>query len=463
MTPPVPELHVDIRRLPEAVSSQLEVRTPRAAFTRRLARLCERVDGQSEVDVRFTPFLSRRSDQRIGRVKLHRLWAAGSYGRGAPTCGDLDLVFEFTRSGEPPFPSDHDASRALFGSPPDMRFYGGTPERNSSLVHMHGARLVWSGPGCNWRKALAGIPEDVTAGPALRPTSSLPLRFEQLGGADELPALQCLIAARERGEIEWEFIPFDPPLLESLPRELPGSLGDIQRSLENFSGAKTRAIMPAIVRLLHAGYAGTPARLHHGHDDLRYGNTVLRLGSGYVRPSCVFSHLAIAEVICAPHLTRRGPNGAWVVRRGPRHPLTLALQDVQFWVPTLVGDSTPLQSLVTDEVPHWAGPLQLLEGFPTKQAATESLSQLDADAAPAPQRLQGRELLLALGGAQRVEWNGRAVDASFTELRLTDDPVAQGWHLLQAIAGQEKADAVRAALAAAELEHRGKTLSHMGV
>lgn len=463
MTPSVPDLRVDVRRLCDAVSAQLEVRTPRAAFTRRLARLCERVDEASEVEVHFNPFLSGRGDQRTRRVKLQRLWAVGSYARGAATCGDLDLVFEFTTSGGPPFPSDRDARRALFGAPPDIRFYAGTPERNSSLVRMDGARLVWSGPGCDWRNALAAIPENVTAGPAHRPTSSLPLRFDQLGGADELPDLECLIAARERGEIDWEFIPFDPPLLESLPPELPGSLGEIQRSLENFSGAKTRAIMPAIVRLLHASYAGTPARLHRGHDDLRYGNTVLRLGSGSVRPSCVSSHLAIAEVIFAPHLTRRGPNGAWVVRRGPRHPLTLALQDVQFWVPTVDGESNPLQSLVTDEVPHWAGPLQLLEGFPTKQAATDSLSQLDADAAPSPQRLQGRELLLALGGAQRVWWNGRRVEGSFGELRLTNDPLAQGWRLLQALAGQEKTDAARSALAAADSERRARIHSHHGL
>ena len=168
MTPSVPDLRVEVRRLCDAMSAELEVRTPRAAFTRRLARLCERVDEASEVDVNFNPFFSGRGDQRTRRVKLQRLWAVGSYARGAPTCGDLDLVFEFTTSGGPPFPSDRDTRRALFGAPPDIRFYAGTPERNSSLVRMDGARLVWSGPGCDWRKALASIPEDATAGPALR-------------------------------------------------------------------------------------------------------------------------------------------------------------------------------------------------------------------------------------------------------------------------------------------------------
>lgn len=463
MTPSVPDLRVEVRRISAAVATELEVRTPRAAFNRRLARLCERVDQASEVEVLFKPFRWDRSDQRAARVKLQRLWAVGSFARGAPTCGDLDLVFEFTTSGGPPFPTHHDARRALFGSPPDVRFYAGTPEHNSSNVRMDGARLVWSGPGCDWRRALAEIPEDGAAGPAPRPTSSLPLRFEQLGGADELPDLECLIAARQRGEIEWEFIPFDPPLLEPLPPELPGSLGEIQRRLEKFAGAKTRAITPAIVRLLHASYAGTPARLHHGHDDIRYGNTIVQVGTAHVGPACLFSHVALAEVMFAPHMTKRGPNGAWIVRRGPRHPLTLALQDVQFWVPSVVGQSTPLQSLVSEEVPHWECPLQLLEGFPTKRAAMGFLSQLDAGAAPAPQLLQGRELLLALGGAQRVEWNGWSVDASFNELRLTDDPLAQGWRLLQAIVRQAKTNAVRSALAAAYSEHRARMRSHQGL
>ena len=70
MTPIVPDLNVDIVRLADAASTALETRTPRKAFTRRLARLCERVDEVSEVEVRFNPFLSRGRDQRTCRVKL---------------------------------------------------------------------------------------------------------------------------------------------------------------------------------------------------------------------------------------------------------------------------------------------------------------------------------------------------------------------------------------------------------
>jgi hypothetical protein len=459
MTPIVPELHVEIRRLPDTTAGQLEARTPRAAFTRRLARLCERLDQASEVEVRFKPYLLR-DDLRSGRVKLQRLWAVGSYARGALTCGDLDLVFEFTSQAGPPFPNDRDARLALFGSPPDFRFYAGTPEKNSSHVQMDSARLVWSGPGCDWRRALADIPEDRSAGPARRATSPLPLRFEQLGGADEVPDLECLIAARERGEIEWEFIPFDASLLAPLPTDLPESLGEVQRWLEEFTGAKSRAIAPAIVRLLHARYAGSPARLHRGLADLAYGNTILRLGTGYVRPSCLFSHLALSEVMIAPHMTRRGPNGAWTVRRGPRHVLTLAMADVQFWVPTALGQSSPLQELVTDDIP-WQSPRQLLEGFPTKRDARRVLTRIDPDATPAPRRLDARELVLALGGTQRFEWDGRSLEAKFNDLRLTD-PSAMGWEVLQALAGQQKADAARSALAAAESERRTRCLSHLG-
>lgn len=451
MTPHVPVLQVAITRLPQATFGQLEARTPRAAFTRRLARLCERIDSCAEVEVRFKPHFWR-DEWQVARIRLKRLWAAGSYARGAATCGDLDLVFEYERPGRPPFPHDRDASIALFGSPPDFRFYAGTPDENSSHVPMAGACLVWSGPGCDWRKALSGIQEDPTAGPAPRKTSSLPLRDAQLGGAAELGFLESLIDARERGEIEWEFIPLDASLLAAIPPALPESLGAVQSFLEKSAGAKARALTPAIVRLLHARYAGSPARIHRLGSEIAYGNTIVRLGSVYVRPSCLLSHLALSEVMLVPHQTRRGPNGAWVVRRGPQHSLALALADARFWANAVKGEIHPLQDLWTDELPG-ERLIQLLEGFPSSQSARRFLSHVHHGGELAPRRLDGGELLVALAGAQRIEWDDRSLEAAFDDLRLTE-PQSLGWELLAKLTGEARVTAVRAAFAASSRDPR---------
>lgn len=440
MTPFVPALQVPITRLSDATSAQLEARTPRAVFTKRLARVCERIDACSEVEVRFNP-LFVRGPMCTSRIRLQRLWVVGSYARGAPTCGDLDLVFEYETLGEPPRPSARDARIALFGSPPDLRFYAGTPDENSSGVQMADARLIWSGPGCDWRRALPAIAVDPTAGPAPRKTSSLPLRNEQLGGAGEHEYLEALIDARQRGEIEWEFVPVDAQLLAALPPKLPQSLGEMHRFLEISSGAKSRTLIPFVLRLLHDRYAGSAARRHTVGVDVTYGNTIVRVGTAFVRPECLISHLALSEVMLLPHLSRRGPNGAWIVRRGNRHPLTLALAGANFWATAVVGESHPLQKLWTDEAPgHTA--IQLLEGFPTSQAAGEFLEHFDAAGELAPRRLSGPDLLGALAGAQRIEWNGRALEGRFDELRLTE-PFA--WDLLAELAGEGHAAAVRAA------------------
>lgn len=415
---------------------------PRAACTKRLERVCERIDACSEVEVRFNPLFAR-GDMRVGRVRLHKLWVVGSYARGAPTCGDVDLVFEYETLGEPPFPSDRDARIALFGSPPDLRFYAGTPEKNSSHVPMADARLVWSGPGCDWRTALADIPLDPNAGPAPRKTSALPLRTEQLGGADERDYLEALVDARERGEIEWEFVPLDAQLLAPIPDSLPEALGDLQHFLECDAGAKSRALVPGVIRLLHDRYAGSAARRHWVADDIAYGNTIVRLGRGVVRPSCLFAHLAISEVMLVPHLSKRGPNGAWIVRRGWRHSVTAALAAAKFWAAAVVDEPNALQALWTDEVPGGAA-VQLLEGFPTSEAARRFLDHLDAAGQLAPRRLDGAQLLAALGGAQVIEWNGRAMAGRFHDLRLTS-PSTFGWDLLTEMAGGSNAAAVRAA------------------
>lgn len=455
MTPFVSALQVPLARLPHATAGQLEARTPRAAFTRRLARVCERIDKCSEVEVRFNP-LFLRGPTRTARIRLQRLWVVGSYSRGSPTCGDLDLVFEYETLGQPPRPSARDARIALFGSPPDLRFYAGTPEENSSNVQMADARLVWTGPGCGWRKALSAIPLDPAAGPAPRKTSSLPLRDEQLGGGDELGFLEALIDARDRDEIEWEFIPADDLLLAPIPAGLPDSLGELQRFLEIASGAKTRTLVPFVLRLLHDRYSGSAARRHTVGNDLAYGNTVVRIGRTFVRPSCLLSHLALSEVMLLPHLSKRGPNGAWIVRRGKKHSLTLALARANFWATAVVGESHPLQKLRTDELPS---AIQLLEGFATSQGAREVVEHLDAAGELAPRLLGGPELLGALGGAHRIEWDGRALEGRFDELQLTT-PTSFGWELLAQLAGEAQAGAVRAARAASTRDPRLYTLSH---
>ncbi|MGN5476888.1 hypothetical protein ACTMU2_07810 [Cupriavidus basilensis] len=68
-------------------------RYPRAHFTALLRRVFERLDITSTRPAEWTErffFHERRS----AAITIERIWVFGSYSRGAPDCGDLDLIVE---------------------------------------------------------------------------------------------------------------------------------------------------------------------------------------------------------------------------------------------------------------------------------------------------------------------------------------------------------------------------------
>lgn len=433
-TPHIPSLDVPIRRIADTSYAAFEVRPPRAVFTRKLERICNAADERPEVDFEYRGLYGTRVR---AKVRLVRLWVAGSYARGAATCGDLDLIFEHEvlQFDEPGAPETKHVGKALLGALPEVRTYAGTPQKNTSHLPMMEAVLLWSGPGCDWRAALEQIRLDPAAGPAQRRTSVLPFRMEQTHGAEELAHLEDLIDAREKGLVEWEFIPFDVQLLEPIPVGLlTGELGKAAFALNGVGTAKRR-VVPAILRLLHARYAGTGALLHWHPDALVYGNTVVRLGRVFVRTACLSEHLAHSEVMVVPELTKRGPNGAWLVRRGPLHPLSRLLADARYWTAMKDAD-IEVTTLVNMEEPSWAGnSVQMIELFRDRDGVENVLEGYEpGDAAGMPGLADGVALLRALASCHRVEVEGNSGHVAVLrhhELRLVGHG-ARGAELLDA-------------------------------
>jgi predicted nucleotidyltransferase len=70
-------------------------RIPRAVLTRRLKRLLARVDATPERVVERKKSLVFGIDVRGPvRVRVDAIWVFGSYARGAPECGDVDLIIQ---------------------------------------------------------------------------------------------------------------------------------------------------------------------------------------------------------------------------------------------------------------------------------------------------------------------------------------------------------------------------------
>jgi hypothetical protein len=221
-----------------------ERRRSRESFTSTLARLCERLSAAPEVEFTWNDTLLHETQR--SRVRALRLWVAGSYARGSLDCGDLDLVVELKIIAGP-HPFLRPLRRALFGHAPDVRFYEGTPEENSSRVAFPEARLVWSAKGLDWRAAIEAIEPDPEAARFARPGDRVPLRAEQLGADSK--QLEKLVKLHETGLLSWDFVPIGNsvgPAYEADPDEV-----SILARLEEGFGKQTLQIMPHVVAHLH--------------------------------------------------------------------------------------------------------------------------------------------------------------------------------------------------------------------
>jgi hypothetical protein len=217
-----------------------EKRFPRATFTKKLSRMCERLDACSTHTLSFKHWFFDRKESATSTVTA--LWVVGSYARGALECGDLDVVVEVsTVGGEPP---QRQLMRTFFGAPPYVRCYTGTPEKNTSGIEFPNPVSIWTGPGCDWLHALQGIAPDPSAGRAKRAIDAIPFRMEQL--RTHIEQLEELLKLRRKGLIEWNFVAFDQKLLAPVAA---GDFLDSEAYVERF--IRLEFAGKGVVRLLH--------------------------------------------------------------------------------------------------------------------------------------------------------------------------------------------------------------------
>ncbi|MHC8305491.1 hypothetical protein [Pseudomonas sp. PB3P13] len=93
---------------------------PRELFTKKLVRICQRLDEASS-RVTHKNFLYKAVTSQL---EITSLGVVGSYARGAMTCGDLDLVLEYKLiEGNHPAPST--LTKTFFGFHQYVRYYFG--------------------------------------------------------------------------------------------------------------------------------------------------------------------------------------------------------------------------------------------------------------------------------------------------------------------------------------------------
>lgn len=286
----------------------MEKRYPRTSFDKKLAKICAKLDESSERVVEYKDFYD---ESQSSLIKISTLWVVGSFARGAVECGDLDLVIQISATkGRVPLPRT--VTKAFFGVLPLVRYYSGTPEDNTSGVPFPDAVEIWSGKGCDWKKSIASIAINPDAGRTARETDCIPLRNEQMRIYEG--EMQSVAALIKDGSLESEFVPFGQQMLKPL---VDSELGEARRRKFLTLGRKSREMLPALIRLMDSQ---EPYGEWSRQESTKFqcGGTVLHLGRPPLDVRCFEKALCIRQLALIPHLSARGPNGAWLIRRGPK-------------------------------------------------------------------------------------------------------------------------------------------------
>lgn len=375
--------------------SASEKRYPRESFTKKLICMCQRLDEC------FMRTITHKDvyGEFTGEIKITSVWVVGSYARGAMTCGDLDMVIGVQTKGA--LPPTRVWARSFFGAPSLVRYYPGDPTENASGVPFPEGVLIWSDPGCDWKAEIASIKPDPSAGRATRETDLIPLRDEQLRTYNN--EYHEAVNMQRDGLWEWELIEIGKEMLAPLPIE--GNAEDVAyfKRCKPMMGRKSQELVPAIIKLMreHEPFGSWSSSNSH-RPNFRCGGTEIYLG----RPALPINFFDYApwvrQLILIPHISGRGPNGAWVIRRGPKHPHRIAFDGKHAFYLTSSGQ--PDTITYCDHSRYWPPvAIELLETHEEAQHLAVQFADEDGLGKLEIARAEGHDLLALLGLVDIVE------------------------------------------------------------
>ncbi|WP_335944478.1 hypothetical protein [Pseudomonas sp. G166] len=403
--------------------SASEKRYPRESFTKKLIRMCQRLD---ECSVRIITHKDIYGEF-TGEITITSMWVVGSYARGAITCGDLDMVIGVQTKGA--LPSTRVWARSFFGAPSLVRYYPGDPTENASGVPFSEAVLIWSGIGCDWKAAMASIKPDPNAGRASRETDAIPLRDEQLRTYND--EYHAAVDMQRDGLWEWEFVEIRKQVLIPTPSEAAAEDEKYFARCAPLMGRKSRELIPAIIKLMREREPfGSWSSANSHRSEFRCGGSHLHLGRPAL-PIRFFDYTPWAhQLILVPHISARGPNGAWIIRRGPEHPDRKALEGKHAYY--LMTSGQP--DTITYFGPSIYWPPTGIELLGSRDEAQELAAEFtDEDDFEAPEigRAEGMDLLSLFGLVDIVEVSGEQLALTYpgssyleTDIATLDELIA---------------------------------------
>ncbi len=298
-----------------------ERRRPRSSFEQTLRRIASSIDAQPVREVkwkdRFLP------GEQFSMLRVKSLWVAGSFARGASHCGDLDLIADIVaEKGILPMPTT--IRRLFIQRAPDVRLYTGNPTSNSSGVAFPDAKMIWSDIQRNYNEAISNIQIDPNATRYERRIDMMPFRMEQLAVEDP-KSLEELIDLRDKHIIDWSFIPLETVTVND--QMWSKEALDFADRVKHLCGKKIQKIMPYIIHYLHEE-TYTEWHFNDNRTSFKFGGNEIYIGLPSVQIE-LLDKMDCSRLIIAPHISKRGPNGLWLIWRGDKHPLEMQFADVK--------------------------------------------------------------------------------------------------------------------------------------
>jgi hypothetical protein len=305
-------------------------RQPRDAFLPTIAKVVARMEATlPSVRASWKAHQLFGGREESATIALESLHVFGSFARGAPLCGDLDLIVTFVHS-DGQRPSDRVVHNLSVGRTRGMDVVvAHRDEFDAKLAQFPETKLLWSLAEPDWRAHVGRIPLDSNADRFDRRTDQLPVSLKQIDFYS-LEHVEKVLDAIDRRELVSTWVPHEKlvPAPEQWDHELQRAL----RVYGDLSGAKTRVVLPYVLQWMSEPQPFHILLRHSLHDRaaIHVNNVFAHMG----RPALdveALNRADISALVLAPHVSQRFPNGLWVLTRGPRHPVVKAAKTLRAW------------------------------------------------------------------------------------------------------------------------------------
>lgn len=286
------------------------LRTPRATFHRMLTKMLTKATSQEYWDLPCEDIFYWVKRKDTARIMLNGIWVAGSFARGATTCGDLDLILDVVKISGEDMPRRSTMRKHILGVYPHVTTCIGTPNKNNFHTEFPEAVLLWSPEQPDWQTALNSIKINKEAGHLPREHDIFPLRGEQF----DCGSYGSIIDLYKKKIINWQWISSDVVHEQNT--------GKIRKFLNTLNTLKGKKSFEALADAVHYFCPCVP----ESSWDVGFCRpTQIKIGGYYVftgaypyinldeldKPEC-------SALVIVPHKTKRGPNGLWIIERGPK-------------------------------------------------------------------------------------------------------------------------------------------------